>query len=146
MIALNKFRKIPDYFIPPSLNENAEASRNARLIVAFGFLGAVFGCSYAVFCFVIGHLLGAEIIVVCSTSAVLVPSILRFTGSVRLAGNLQALILTLGFFGLATVEGGVHGHAIAWLAAVPLCALLLADKRSALVWCVICFAATSWFC
>ena len=146
MISLSQFRKISESFIPHSLDENAESARKARLIVAFGFLGAAFGYSYAVFYLFIGHFWGAGIIIACSTSAVLVPFILRFTGGVRLAGNLQALILTAGFTGLATIEGGVHGHAIAWLAAVPLCALLLADKGSAMAWCVICFVATSYFC
>ena len=146
MISLNQFRKISESFIPQSLNENVELARKARLIVAFGFLGAAFGYSYAVFYLLIGHFWGAGIIIVCSTSAVLAPFIVRFKGGVRLAGNLQALILTLGFTALGIVEGGVHGHAIAWLAAVPLCALLLADKRSALVWCAICFAATAFFC
>lgn len=146
MISLNQFRKIPETFIPQSLNENAELARKARLIVAFGFLGAAFGYSYAIFYLFIGHLWGAGIIIVCSTSAVLVPFIMRLARGVRLAGNLQALILTAGFAGLARVEGGVHGHAIAWLAAVPLCALLLADRRSALIWSGICFAVTAWFC
>jgi signal transduction histidine kinase len=146
MSPLHQFRKISESFIPQSLDENAESARKARLIVAFGFLGAAFGYSYALFYLLISHFLGAGIILVCSTAGVLVPFILRFTANVRLAGNLQAMILTFGFFGLATVEGGVHGHAIAWLAAVPLCALLLADKRSALAWCVICFVATGYFC
>ncbi|HWB57930.1 MAG TPA: HAMP domain-containing sensor histidine kinase [Chthoniobacteraceae bacterium] len=146
MIERNLLKRITDSFVPPSLDDNVETARKARLIVAFGFLGAAFGYSYALFYLCIGHYWGAGIIIVCSTAAVTAPFLLRLTGSVGLAGNLQSLILTLGFFGLANVEGGVHGHAIAWLAAVPLCALLLADSRSALVWCVVCFAATAWFC
>lgn len=142
----NLSRDIPGLFMTPGLNENVETARKARLIVAFGFLGAAFGYSYALFYLCIAHYWGAGIIIVCSTAAVTAPFLLRLTGSVRIAGNLQSLILTLGFFGLATVEGGVNGHAIAWLAAVPLCALLLADGRSAVAWCVICFGATAWFC
>ncbi len=146
MISQDQFRKISDSFIPESLNENAENARKARLTVAFGLLGAAFGFSYAIFYLCISHFWGAGIIILCSLAGVLSPFVLRYTGSVRLTGNLQALILTVGFFGLATVEGGVYGHAVAWLGAIPLCALLLADSRSALVWCVICFAATGWFC
>lgn len=143
---LERMRKVNEFFVPASLEENFETARKARLIVAFGFLGGIFGFSYALFYMCIGHPVGAAIITACSAAAVLVPVVLRFTHGVKLCGNLQALILTLGFFGLANVEGGVHGHAIAWLAAVPLCALLLADRRSALIWCVICFAATAYFC
>jgi signal transduction histidine kinase len=141
-----RFRRIFDSFIPLALIQHAETARKARLIVSFGFLGGAFGFSYAAFYLFIGHLRGAEIIILCSIAAVLSPLFLRFTGLIRLAGNCQALILTLGFFALGNVEGGVNGHAIAWLAGVPLCALMLADKYSALVWCVICFFATSYFC
>jgi signal transduction histidine kinase len=141
-----RLRKISESFIPLSLIQDPESNRKARLIVAFGFLGGAFGFSYAAFYFLIGHYYGAWIITACSTSAVLVPFFLRWTAMLRLAGNIQALILTLGFFSLGNVEGGVHGHAIAWLAAVPLCALLLADKYSARIWCVISFFATSYFC
>ena len=143
---MNRFRRISESFVPPSLHENAETLRKARLIVSFGFLGAAFGFSYALFYLCIGHWWGAGIISASSSAAVAVPFYLCWTGNVRTAGNMHTMILTLGFFGLATVEGGVHGHAVAWLAAVPLCALLLADHRSALAWCGICFFATGWFC
>jgi signal transduction histidine kinase len=143
---LNWFRNFFESFIPLSLIQHAESARKARMIVSFGFLGGAFGFSYAAFYLLIGHYYGALIITLCSTAAVSVPWFLRFTGQLRIVGNLQALILTLGFFGLASVEGGVHGHAIAWLAGVPLCVLLLADKSSALIWCVICLVATSYFC
>src|ERR1700722_9574120 len=101
---LNWFRKAPNYFIPLSLIQNPESTRKARLIVAFGFLGGAFGFSYAAFYFVIGHYAGAHVIMMCSIAAVLVSFFLRFTGWLRVAGNIQALILTLGFFGLANIE------------------------------------------
>jgi len=141
-----RFQRVSEGFIPLALVQNAESNRKARLVVAFGFLGGAFGFSYAAFYFLIGHFYGAWVIVACSTSAVMVPFFLRFTGMLRVAGNIQSLILALGFFGLANIEEGVHGHAIAWLAGVPLCALLLADRRSAGVWCVICFFEVGYFC
>ena len=70
----------------------------------------------------------------------------RRTGRLTLTGNLHAFILVLGFGGLSAIEGGVHGHAVAWLASVPLCALLLVDTRSGVVWCGACFLAILVFC
>lgn len=60
-------------------------------------------------------------------------------GEPQYTGHLYAGILALGFTALCLVEGGMEGHAIAWLAAVPLCALLLLNLRSALAWSGVCF-------
>jgi signal transduction histidine kinase len=60
---------------------------------------------------------------------------------VELAGNFLSLTLVLGFTGLCFVEGGLHGHAIAWLVSVPLCTLLLVGRKSAQRWAVITFVA-----
>jgi signal transduction histidine kinase len=142
----NFFKNIPAYFVPKICGGNPEAVRKARLIINFGFLGAVFGFSYAGFYLVIGHMVGAAIIIVCSVSVALVPVALRITGQLRTAGNFYAFILTMGFLSLSLTEGGANGHAVAWLVSVPLCALLLADRASALVWCAVCVAGTAYFC
>ena len=137
---------LDDYFVPSMLLDNPETARRARLVVRFAFIGGVFGWCYAIFYLCIAHFWGAAIIIACDTAMVSVPWLLRRTGRLALAGNLHAFILTIGFCGLTSIEGGVHGHAIAWLASVPLCVLLLVDSRAAVVWCGICFLATLFFC
>jgi signal transduction histidine kinase len=138
-LTTRKVTGLTDSFVPQSLINEAEPSRRARLISRFGFLGALFGLVYATFYFLIGHLLGAAIIVACSAAFALIPRLMQQTGSLSLAGNLLSLILTLGFTALCCIEGGVEGHAIAWLASVPLCALLLLGRKSAGWWVVVCF-------
>jgi signal transduction histidine kinase len=130
-----------DRFIPAACVDDPEAHRRARLISRFGFVGAAFGGAFAAFYFLIGHVWGAAIVAVCSLGFVGMPWVLRRTGRLNLAGNTLALILTLGFTALCGVEGGMYGHAIAWLATVPLCALLLVGRRSAAWWAVASFAA-----
>jgi len=137
---------LDDHFVPPPLLDQPEEARRARLVVRFAFIGGVFGACYALFYLLIDHLWGASVIIGCSIAMVSVPWLLRKTGYLALAGNLHALILTIGFCGLTSIEGGVHGHAIAWLASVPLCVLLLVDSRAAVFWCGICFLATLFFC
>lgn len=132
-----------DRRIPETLAVKPESLRRSRLIIRFSVLGALFGFCYATFYGAIGHYWGAAIIICCSFGVGAVPWLLRFTGSTEWAGNCHALMLTAGFIGLCCIEGGVDGHAIAWLVSVPLCALLLAGKRSALVWCAICLLAVT---
>lgn len=110
-----------------------EVGRRAQLATWFGFLGYFFGMLYAAFYFAIGHLWGAAIVTVCSLGFLATPFLMRSLRSVVLGGNLLAALMTSGFTALC-VEGGLRGHAIAWLASVPLCALLLVGKRAARVW------------
>ena len=131
-------RNTTDRFLPASCLDDPEAHRHARLISRFGFLGAFFGILFAAFYFLVGHLWGTVIVSVCSVGFALMPWLLRRTGSLSLAGNTLSLILTAGFTALCCVEGGMYGHAIAWLASAPLCALLLVGRRAAVGWVLVC--------
>jgi signal transduction histidine kinase len=142
----SQWRALSERFTPPSLLENPEAARRARLVVGFGLTGSIFGPIYAAFYLFIGHVWGAAVIVVCTLGMAAVPWILRKTGNLVLTGNLHALLLALGFSVLTAIEGGVDGHAIAWLASVPLCVLLLVGTNAARIWCGICFLVTLLFC
>jgi signal transduction histidine kinase len=126
--------KFMDRQIPPELAASPESLRRAKLITRFGILGCLFGLSYGTFYMLIGHRWGAIIILLCSSGVVTTPLILRWKKSTELAGNFFAFTLTMGFFALCFVEGGVHGHAIAWLVSVPLCALLIIGKKSSMWW------------
>ncbi|MGN6642595.1 MAG: sensor histidine kinase [Verrucomicrobiota bacterium] len=130
-----------EHFLLPDHSRDPELSRRARLIIGFGVLGFVFGMIFAGFYVVIGHYWGTAIILVCSFGFLSAPFLLKSTGSLRFAGNLLSGIMTAGFSALCTVEGGVEGHAIAWLVSVPLCALLLVGKRGAQQWTFVCFLA-----
>jgi signal transduction histidine kinase len=136
---------VMEYCVPAGLERNTEPYRRARLITGFGLLGFVFGCFYAAFYYAIGHVYGAAIITVCSVAVAMAPFILRRTGSIRLTGNLLTLILLAGFGSLCGIEGGVRGHAIGWLAAVPLCALLLVAGPEAVGWCFLSVVVTLFF-
>ncbi len=120
-----------------------ELGRRARLIARFGLLGFLFGLIFATFYLLIGHYWGAAIVSICSLGFVATPYLMRATRSLNFAGNLLAAIMTAGFTGLCCVEGGLSGHAIAWLVVVPLCALLLLGRQPAKWWLAICFVMAS---
>ena len=130
-----------DRFIPVSCANDPELGRRARLICRFGLMGAMFGAIYATFYLLIGHYWGTGIIVVCSLGFASMPWLLKRTGSLDITGNILSLILTLGFTALCCLEGGISGHAMAWLASVPLCALLLVGRKAAGYWMAASFAA-----
>ena len=130
-----------DHFLVNEWLGDAEACRRARSIVRFGFIGPVFGIAYAIFYSLIGHWWGALIVMLCSVSFIATPFLMRRMRSLELGGNLLPGVLCAGFTALCFVEGGLQGHAIAWLVGVPLWALLLARRRAAMWWFLISLCA-----
>lgn len=140
---IQKFGAMLDRQIPADFFTDPELTRRGRLITGFGVLGSLFGLVYALFYILIGHKWGALIVLFCSTGVALTPPLMRAKKSVEWAGNFFMLTLTLGFLGLCFVEGGLQGHAIAWLVSVPLCALLIVGQNFARRWALIDFFAAS---
>lgn len=123
-------------FVPPSCARDPDLARRARLVAHFGVQGSIFGPAYAIFYFLIGHHWGAIVIVACSLVFMAVPELLRRTENLNRTGHLLVGTMATGFTLLTLIEGGLHGHAIAWLASVPLCALLVLGRRRAIWWSV----------
>jgi signal transduction histidine kinase len=136
-------RSVTGRFLGDDFSDHPEQRRLAGLVTGFGFLGVLFGAAYAIFYTVIGHHLGAEIIVACSAVFGLTPFLMRWTRSAPFGGHLLCFTLVTGFSALCLIEDGLHGHAIAWLATVPLCALLLLGRSGAWWWCLGSLLATS---
>lgn len=130
-----------DRFLRPEWLADAEQGRRGRLITQFGFMGSLFGLAYAAFYLLIEHYWGAGIIVVCSAAFALLVGAMKAIRSIEAAGTLLSAIMVAGFTALCAVEGGIHGHAVAWLASVPLCTLLLAGKRAAQKLVTLCLGA-----
>lgn len=132
-------------FVLKAALPDAESSRRAHLFVAFSLLGMVFGLLFTGFYFCIGHPWGAGVVLACTLALAGAPAVVRTRG-LEFAGNLYAGVLVLGFTGLTAVEGGIHGHAVAWLAVVPLCACILVGQGTCRRWCAVCLGVMGVFC
>ncbi len=132
-----------DGFLPLLAQKDMDSLRHCRLIIAFGFLGSVFGLIYAAFYCAIGHFWGAAIIAICDSFFLGIPWMLRHTRRhYSFHGYILCTVLTFGFTSLAAIEGGVRGHAITWLATVPFCAVLLIGINASYLWCLVCMIIT----
>jgi signal transduction histidine kinase len=129
------------FFDGPHAGGDPEQFRRARLLTGFGILGALFGTAYSAFYLSVGHYWGALVIILCSACFALMPWLLRWGWGQPVLAEAYSIILVIGFFALCWLEDGLHGHAIAWLASVPLCALLLIGLKGATRWGVVCTSA-----
>ncbi len=125
--------------------DDAEGRRRCQLFVVFSVVGFVFGMLFGGFYLSIGHYWGAAIVFGCTVALAAGPLVVRGAG-LEGAANLYAFVLVLGFTGLTAIEGGIHGHAVAWLAVLPLCTSILVGERTCLRWSAICFAVMAAFC
>ncbi len=137
--------RIDRWFLTESLRRNPEDYRKA-LLAAYVVLGT---CTATA-------LYGAPLLLLGDYSTVLVPMstailiaigllALRLTGSLALCRN---LILALGFssvIGVTAVTGGIVSPALYWLAAFPLLAIAIGDRKSGLVWLSGCIIGTGGF-
>ena len=134
---------LTDRFAPPG--SDAEVKRRVFLFIAFSLQGVAFGTLFALFYLAIGHPWGALTVLLCTAAMAGAPWVIRAAG-LEGAGNLYALVLVAGFTALTAMEGGLYGHAVAWLAVVPLCACLLVGQQTAKVWCGVCLGIMGVFC
>ena len=134
-----------DRFVPANLREDAEGRRRAHLFVLFSGVGLGFGLLFGGFYLLIGHYWGAAIVFACTIALAVGPFVLKGFGLER-AANLYAFVLVLGFAALTAIEGGIYGHAVAWLAVLPLCTSILVGERTCLRWSAICLAIMLAFC
>ena len=134
-----------DSFVPVSMRTDPELLRRSRLQIRFGWMGSFLGWIYVAFYLAIGHWWGAGIIGASSLVFSLLPGLVKRTANLHLAGHIFGLIMLCCFSGLAAVEGGLRGHALGWLAAVPLSLLLLLELRGAMLWSVFCLMVTAAF-
>jgi len=134
LAVLERLNHYVESFVPAACARDPDLARRARLVAHFGVQGSIFGPAYAIFYVLIGHHWGALIITVCSLVFAAVPGLLRRSENLNRTGHLLVGTMAAGFTLLTLIEGGLHGHAIAWLAAVPLCALLVLGRRRAIWW------------
>jgi signal transduction histidine kinase len=140
-----RVQKVAERFVPPALKDDAEGRRRAQLFVSLSAVGFAFGLLFGGFYLLIGHYWGAAIVFVCTSALATGPLVVRTAGLER-AANLYALVLVAGFAALTAIEGGIYGHAVAWLAVLPLCTSILVGERTCLRWSAICFAIMLGFC
>ncbi len=131
-----------DYFIPKSLDvKGSESRRHAKLTITFSFaLLLVGGIPFSMFYyFVLNSRRGGVGIALSAIGALLVPFLLKWTGSIALAGNAITFDLFLVLSYATYISGGSGSPPLMWKVAIPMVAICLVGARSGIVWAVITF-------
>ncbi len=133
------------YCVPPALEPDSEPCRRASLVTDCGLLALSGSIAYGAFRLLLGDLCGAAIVICSGAACGASLLLLRRTRSVWFAGHVLCGSLFLGLYALAAADGGIHSAASAWLAALPLCAVLMLSERGGMVWAILSIAAVGAF-
>ena len=124
-----------DWFIPETLREgDLDTYRRAQLVVAGTFLLALVGAGFTLFYAWVGSETSAAFLAAAITFAVVIPLIMRWTGSYALAGTLAVTDLYAVVTAMAFTTGGLAGPAPLWQLALPLLAMSMLGRRASVIW------------
>lgn len=129
-----------DGYLHPSLKADEDELRCGRLQIRFGLVSGFLALVYSGLLFLIGHHLGGIIFGVSGLAITQIPWIVRKTGNLALSGHLYSGTLLLAITSLCAIDGGSRSAMFFWMAAVPLCALMLMKLREAIWWASVCLA------
>ncbi len=122
-----------DRLIPAELREGS--SWQCRLLILISFAGFIWGPIFApLYIFVFGSLQAGIALLLAGTSTLLVPFLLRRTGSLHLATHALCSILFLIVIAVTVARGGYPVSGLMWSAAIPMLVLFLIGWRPALLW------------
>lgn len=121
-----------DRFIPEELKD-PEDLRLAKLLIGFSCIGGAFSVLFAYYYLAIGHYNGAFVILLTSIIFVSLPLTCVKRGKEDAGAVIFVFSLIVMFSWLSAIEGGVKGHAVAWLAIMPFCSQLLVMNRKQII-------------
>ncbi|MCB9851335.1 MAG: PAS domain S-box protein [Phycisphaerales bacterium] len=127
--------KLNDSFVPPMLRDAPlEERRRAQMIMWFWLAVTLWAPVYAVLYHLLGDDHSATVAAIGGMSSIIIPIVLRRTGSLLIAGNVFVSLLLAVITNAIFITGGVHSPAVVWLALIPLLAATMAGTRAALTW------------
>ncbi len=122
-------------FMPASLaGADDDTRRRARLAILFSFVIFLCGPGYGAVYLSLGMRVSALGAGVAALAMAATPFVLRRTGSVALAAHLVSLGCWLALALVTAPTGGLAAPAVAWLALVPVTALMLGGMRIGSTW------------
>jgi methyl-accepting chemotaxis protein len=137
---------IVERYIPELLRHDVESLRRGRMIVSSAFVAAISAFIYgAQHLFIAPCLPSSVALWVGSALCVLVPFVLRGSGSLWLAGTVLVGVYWAVAVALMTFEGGIQADVRFWIIATPIMATLFLGVRAGTFWAVLTLVALAAF-
>ncbi|HZZ27664.1 MAG TPA: ATP-binding protein [Pirellulales bacterium] len=127
--------RLVDWQIPEALRSGGvDTQRRARLIVAFTFALIIWAPVFAGLYLALQLAPLAICILVAAALGLVNLGLMRWLGSIRLSGNLMALILYVLLTYLCIASGGINSPAVGWFVAIPVLSTMMLGYRYGILW------------
>lgn len=126
-----------DFFIHPRYFQDSGKLRKARLFVRASLLTSVFSNTYVLLSHYFEFQAGVYFMVFNGLGFILLPFLLKTKIPYLVVSNLYVLVGALAVICLPFYSGGIASGVYPWIVTVPVLALLVTDRKSAIVWAVI---------
>ena len=127
-----------DRLIPAELCEDESSHWQSRLLILIAFAGCIWGPIFALLYFlVLDRPAAGTALLAAGLGTVLTPLLLRRTGSITVGCNVLCSILYSIVVIVVVDRGGYPIAGLMWSTLVPMIALLLAGRKSAVFWAVL---------
>jgi signal transduction histidine kinase len=121
-------------FIRPGYFNDPRSFREARLFVAACLLTSLFSISYVILSVVFGYQRGIYFTAFNVVGYFILPFLVRTKLSLTVLGNLYTLLGSMTVLVLTWFSGGMWSAIYPWIIAIPVLALLIAGRTSAIYW------------
>jgi len=129
-----------DFFIHPDRYKSEEGLRQARLLVRGSLLTSLFSNSYLWLSFYFSFQMGIYMMLMNVLGFLFLPFLVKTRIPIIWIGNLYVLIGAIAVVTLAYYSGGTESALYPWIVSIPLLALLVVNRTSALFWGALSFA------
>lgn len=130
-------KRVVDFFIPDSINSDREYQRRARLIAYGLFITAIFSLFYVGISWIVGYTMGMYIMFWAAVIFTGLLFLLKKNISIFFIANVFGFTGIISIAGCAYFSGGQASPVLPWLATTPIVILLLAGKKSGIVWAIV---------
>lgn len=127
--------KTINWFIPLHIQSDEQLYIRARSNVAVAIALGIAAIIYSILFTIMHHPAGAwAIIILVATLVLPAPLVMRFSGSIKLSGNMVTLAMFMIQVFLSVTSGGISSQNISWFATVPVLGTLLVGFGYGIFW------------
>lgn len=128
---------LADRFIHPSQRANSRVYTNAKMLVNVALLTSLFTLIYALISLAISFEMGVYLMILDVIGFLSIAFLVSRNVNLLVLSNLYIGIGTFAIYYLIVFTGGLYSPIISWTIATPILALLVVNRGSAIIWCLI---------
>ncbi|WP_296619914.1 ATP-binding protein [Marivirga sp.] len=129
-----------DFLVTEDRKHNSVELRQTKLLIRASLLTSLFSCTYLLISLAFDFSIGVKLMAFNVFGFLLLPFLLRSKISINIMGNLYVFVGGVAVMILAYASNGIYSAIYPWIISIPILALLVVGRKSAIFWGAFSFA------